>query len=126
MTLKQYLFLMFLSTAVLWFGWFMIVISVDPMSANLLSFFVFYLTLGLSLCGTVSIIGVLVRSYARRHDPPARHVADAFRQSILLSALFTIGLLLQARGRLSTMNLAFLIGILAIFELFLVSFKPRQ
>ena len=123
MTFRRYLILMIVSTAVCWFGWFSVIRFVDPLSAGLLGFSLFYASLGLSLIGTLAVIGLAGRTIVRAHEPVARHVSASFRQGLLFSVLLIGSLMLQSRSMLNWWNLLFFIGAVTILELFLISWK---
>lgn len=125
MTFRQYLALMIASTAVCWFGWFSVVRLIDPASAGLLGFALFYASLSLALIGTFAIIGLAGRAAVRPQEPAARHVSASFRQSLLFTTLLTGSLMLQSRSMLNWWNLLFFVGALTILELFLVSWRPQ-
>lgn len=125
MTLRQYLFWMLLSTGLCWIGWFVVLQAIDPASAGLFGFVLFYATLGLSLIGTFAVMGLTARALLRRQEAISRHVAVAFRQSLLLACLLIAALMLQGRGLLTWWNLLLLAATLTVLEFFLTSFRRR-
>jgi hypothetical protein len=120
MTLKQYLALMSFCTALCWVGWGVVVRSVDP-ADGVLSLGLFYASLGLSLVGTFSVIGLAFRALSRRHEAAVRHVPVSLRQGVLLTTAFMTALVLQSRSLLTGLNSILLIGILCFVELFFIS-----
>ncbi|MDO8626366.1 MAG: hypothetical protein Q7K39_02835 [Candidatus Magasanikbacteria bacterium] len=85
MTLKQYLLLMVLGTAICWLGWGFTLFLVNPLAASALEMSFFYISLFLALIGSGSVLGIIVRRYFIRNDELVfRHVKNAFRQSVLI------------------------------------------
>lgn len=126
MTLRQYFFWMILTTALCWFGWWSVVMMVDPSQAGPLGFFLFYAVLVLALIGTFSVIGLGIRALTHRQEPVSRHAATSFRQSVLLTGLVAGSLALQARSLLTWWNLLLFIATLTVLEFFLISFRSSR
>ncbi len=123
MTLKNYLILMSLATALCW-GVFIFVLNlVDPETTNLIGFTLFYLSLFLSLIGTSAIVGFLVRFVVLRRELVFYAVKIAFRQSFLF-ALFLVSLMfLFSQGLITWFNLILLLIIFTILEIIFSSFS---
>jgi hypothetical protein len=126
MTLRQYIFFMLTLTVLCWVGWLLVVRFVDPVSGGMIGHALFYGTLGLALWGSLSVVGAVVRSFIRRNEAPARHVASSFRQGLLLTAAVLAALMLQSRGLLSGFNTFLVVLGLAFAELVLISFKSSK
>lgn len=126
MTLRQYLVWMLLSTLLCWGGWFAVIATVDPTQSGWVGYALFYAALCLSLVGTFSLLGLSVRSLARKHEPVTRHAATSFRQSLLLTVLVAVALMLQSRSLLTWWNLAAFIATLTILEFFMISFRSGR
>lgn len=126
MTLKKYLWAMFILTAVCW-GIFLFVVGlVDPLATNWLGFLLFYLAIFASLSGTIAIIGFLFRFVVKRKELAFNSVKVAFRQSFLFSLFITLLLVLKAAALFNWLNLLLLIIIFSILELFLISYKKSR
>jgi len=123
MTLKNYLLIMFLTTAICWSAFAVVVNIVNPEATNHVGFSLFYVSLFLSLVGTSAIIGFLFRFIALRKELVFRQVIIAFRQSFLFSGAIIAALLLQSQGMLTWYNAFFLIAALTVLEFFLISYK---
>ncbi len=121
MTLRSYLTLMFAATIVCWVAFSYVVFTVNPNSTNWLGFSLFYASLTLSLIGTISIFGFLIRFVILRQALVFRLVSEAFRQSFLFTLLIVVSLFLLSRNLFTWMNLIFLIFAVALLEYFLVS-----
>jgi hypothetical protein len=126
MTLRHYLFLIGLSTALCLLGFAAVVLTVDPAGVGAFGYVLFYATLGLSLVGLFSVIGLVGRALMRRDTPAARHVSTSFRQALLLCLLTLGSLLLQSRSLLTWWNLLLFLATLVILEFFLTSFRPQR
>lgn len=126
MTLKNYLLVMSVLTAVCW-GIFIFVASlVDPLTTNLIGFGLFYFSLFLALTGAGALIGFLVRVIARKKELTFNLVKLAFRQSFLFSLFIISLLILKAYHLFNWLNLALLLIIFTILELFLISYKKSR
>jgi len=120
MTLKSYLALMLATTIVCWGIFLYVVNTINPDATNWIGFFLFYISLFLSITGTAAIIGFLVRFILFRQVLVFRSVSEAFRQSFLAAALVIISLFLLSKQLATKTNLMLLILALASFEYFLV------
>lgn len=122
MTLKSYLILMLCATAICWGAFVLVTKATDPFLTNWLGFTLFYAALFLSLVGTFSIAGFLLRFAALRQVMAFRLVTDAFRQSFLLALLVVVSLILLSLDLFSWLNFFLLIGGTAALEYFLLSY----
>lgn len=101
MTLRQYLFFMSLGTGLCWLAWIFIILNIDPKQAGLAGFALFYLSLFLSLLGSISIAGFWIRKKIFRNDDIVfRHVKKTFRQGIMLALAIILALGLQQADKL--------------------------
>jgi len=115
MSLRTYLLLMAIGTALCWVVWFLVLGNVNPNQAGVVGFILFYVSLFLSLTGTISVIGFLIRKRIDKNDTVVfHHVKHTFRQGLLISALILSTLLLS---QFKMLNL--LTGILVVI-LFLI------
>src|SRR5574344_3091755 len=118
MTLKNYLFVMSVLTAVCW-GIFMFVTGlIDPAATNWLGFLLFYLSLFLALSGTAALFGFLFRFVALKKELVFNLVKVAFTQSFLFSLFIISLLILKSQHLFNWLNLFLLIAIFGILELF--------
>ena len=124
MTLKQYLNLMTFASLVCWLAWFFIVLNFDPTEASLSVFFLFYSTLFLGLLGIFSVIGFLIKRKILKSDEVVfRHVKNTFRQSILVSFLVVLSLLLLQLDLFRWWNAMLLLLVFVLLELVIFSQK---
>ena len=117
---------MTLATAVCWAVFSYITWTVNPEVTNGVGFFLFYLSLFLSIVGTTAIFGFVIRFIAFRRDFALRAVIEAFRQSFLFGGLAIVVLILLSKDMFNWMNLAFLVIGLSVLEFFLVSYKKHD
>ncbi|KKR49186.1 MAG: hypothetical protein UT86_C0001G0158 [Candidatus Magasanikbacteria bacterium GW2011_GWC2_40_17] len=126
MTLRYYTFIMIIATLLCWAAWFLVVLNVNPFEASFLSLSIFYLSLFLSLAGTISILGFLVRVYfLKNKEPYFKIVARAFRHSLFFALLLTIALFFQSFHLLNWWNLSILVLALLFFEMSFLTGKGR-
>ena len=123
MTLKTYLTVMLLGTAICWAAWAIVISSIDPETTNLVGLLLFYASLFLSVVGTSAILGFLVRFILLRQELVFRQVVRAFRQSFLFAAIVIASLILQSIQLFTWYNALFLIIGLTVLEFFLISYK---
>jgi hypothetical protein len=121
MTLKSYLLLMSVASASCWSVFVFVVSTIDPLSTNWLGFLLFYCSFILSVAGTFSIFGFLVRFKILKRTLAFRQAAESFRQSFLISLLSAAVLFLSSRSLLSWINLALLVAGISLLEYFWVS-----
>ena len=118
MTLKNYLIVMGILTAICWSVFLFVTDLVDPERTNWLGFLLFYAALFLSAAGTASLLGFVVRFKMLRHELAYRVVRLAFKQAFIF-ALFIVGLFILLASNLFTwLNLILLIIIFGIWEYF--------
>lgn len=126
MTLKNYLFVMSVLTAICG-GIFLFVANlVDPTATNWFGFGLFYLSLFLLLSGLASLFGFIVRFVALKKELAFNLVKIAFRQSFLFSLFIVFLLILKSQQLFNWLNLFLLVILFAIFELFLINYKKSR
>lgn len=118
---------MSLASIVCWMVFVFILFSIDPFETNWPGFALFYFSLGLSLAGTFSLAGFLIRFNILKKDLVFKQVAEAFRQSFLVSLLLIAILILLAKGLFTWMNLFLLVLGVFLLEYFWASRQsPRM
>jgi hypothetical protein len=117
---------MTITTLLCWLAFVFILWTVNPEEASLMGFSLFYLSLFLSLVGTASITGFIIRFIALRRELVFNSVKEAFRQSFLFAIFIIAILLLLSHNLFSWLNLTLLVVGLSMLEFFLISYhKPR-
>jgi len=112
---------MTLTTVGAWTGWVFLLHTVDPVHAGLTGFILFYLTLFVSILGTTVLLGTVIRFWARPKEIPYRQAAKAFRQGILLSALFVCVLVLVSFELLVWWSGLLVVVLFSLIELLFLS-----
>jgi hypothetical protein len=127
MTLRQYLILMSLGAMLCWIAWFFVILSGPPAEATFVGFLFFYLSLGLALMGTLSVVVFLIRRLTLKNDELIfRHVRKTFRQSILASLMVIIMLILLAASLLKWWSLLLLVLIWSTLEVIIFSGRKHR
>ncbi len=117
MSLRLYLFLMTVGTAICWAVWVFVILKVDPEVAGNLGFIFFYSTLFLALVGTFSVFGFALRKMVIKNEAVIfRHVKRTFRQGVFIASTVTILLLLLQKDLLVWWNGALIIIFFLIVE----------
>ncbi|MDI3496128.1 MAG: hypothetical protein PWQ35_149 [Patescibacteria group bacterium] len=126
MTLKNYLFVMSILTAICWAIFFFVADIIDPFSTNWLGFLLFYASLFIALVGFFTLVGFLIRFVILKKSPVFNLVKLSFRQSFLFALFLILALFLQANNLLTWLNLLFLIMTFSVLEIFLLSNKKKR
>ncbi len=126
MTFRQYLLVMGLGTCVGWAAFWLILRLVDPSVVGWVGFVFFYVALGLSVSGTLALLGLVVRIHILRiPDVMSRQVALAFREAFLVAVLLVSSLFLLSRGLFHWLTALLLIGVVVLIETFFLSVRSR-
>lgn len=126
MSLKKYLLLMSATTIVAYVLVAAIVYNFDPFEAGMVIVVFFYASVMLALIGTFSVLGFLLRHLLDRHGVIFRQVITSFRQSIWLSLLLIINILMYQRGVFSMLTVTLLIIALGILEIYFITLNAKK
>lgn len=118
MTLKKYLNLMSILTAICWLAWLVSLFWVNPEKAGIIGFVLFYFSLFMALWGSFSLVGFLLRIRFNPKSVVFVQIETAFRQAIWLSIIISVGLMLQGEKLLRWWNLLILIAFFLVLESF--------
>ncbi len=122
MTLRLYLFLMFIGSLLSWTIWIFVLLNISPLSDNLIGLISFYLSLFMAIVGTFSVVGFLIKHLSMKNDEVVfRHVRRTFRQGILLGLAVILILILLSQGLLFWWNAIILIIFFIFVELIIFS-----
>ena len=122
MSLRQYLSLMIFSTILCWIAWGMVLVNIDPFQTSVSGFAFFYVSLFLSLVGTLSLIAFLgYRLFSRAELPLYRYVQKSFQGGVIASALILLLLMLQGQSLLRWWSVALFVGCVGIWIGFQIS-----
>ena len=83
------------ATAFAWLALLVVVWQINPFEGGVFGLVVFYLALGLSLAGSLSLIGFFMRAWLVRERRPVNFVTTSFRQGIWLALVVVFSFLLQ-------------------------------
>ncbi len=123
MTLRKYLIFLFVCTGFCWLTWFFVIRYTNPETTGWLGFAFFYLSLFVSLVGTFSIFGFLVRTMFKREEVIYKKIDVSSRQSIILSLLIIISLILQSQRLMTWWNFVILVAAISLVEIFFISYR---
>ena len=119
MTLRQYLIVMIVGTALSWIAWGLVIANVDPFYASPGAFFFFYSSLFLASLGTLALVVFAVRRwFARESHPLFRTVQRSFHEACIIAALFVVLLALRGASLLRLWNFLAFLTALVVFFLF--------
>ncbi len=121
MSFRSYLILMTLATVAAWIAWAVVLHGVDPTRAGMAGLLLFYLTFIISVFGTISILGLLIRLWRSKEELPSRMAIRSFRHGILLSILLTGSLILFSQNWFRWWTMLLMIVIVALAELVFLS-----
>lgn len=125
MTFKQFILTMLAATAVVWLAWIFILLNIDPTNSGWGGFLFFYVTFDLAFIGTLSVLGTVVRRRFRPSDLVSRQVLASFRQSIWLSLILVISLVLLSQGVFRLWIVSLVIMVFAFLELAFLSARRQ-
>lgn len=115
---------MLVATTIAWLGFFIIINNFDPTVGGLMVFSLFYFILFLSIIGTLSLLGFLLRSlWNRKRVRPRLMAVESFRQALIFSAVLIIALWLQAGRVLTWWNMLLLIVLATVIEFVILVFR---
>ncbi len=126
MTIRQYLYLMLIGTALCWSALALIVTMIDPTSSQMPVFVMFYVSALFALTGSFSIIGFMSRVIIlNKRRQVSRQVAVSFRQAVMLAVIIVIGLYLQSKTMLTWWNGLLIVSALTMLESFFISIAVK-
>lgn len=111
---------MILATLLCWASFFIVINSVNPLNTSVLGFVFFYSSLFLSLIGTLSVLGFLLRHWFNKNQFISEQVVISFRQSIWLSIIIVVGLYLQSQRLATWWNLLILLVLMIVLEFYFI------
>lgn len=124
MTLRSYLAVIVVGTAVAWSAVALVVTNADPTTAPAMVFVSLYLALTTALAGSFSLAGLVIRSVTtKKPASTVKNVGASFRQGALLAILCSAVLILKTDSLLHWWTGALLIAALTGIELLLISMR---
>ena len=122
MTLRTFLFILFLATVLAWLAWGLVLFNFAPPPGDLLALLFFYASLTLALAGTFTLLGFTLRRWQKPVVLPYRQVLIAWRQALWFTLLLLGLLILQSQQLLTWWNALLLLVALTVLEFFFLSF----
>lgn len=121
MSLKQYLIFLAFGTSIAFTAWFIVLLSINPVTSGIFGFLAFYLTLFIMLIGLFSTVATIIRIFRKKHITVESMIGTSLRQGILFATLFEISLILLSHEYLSIPILLLLILLISIIEFLFIS-----
>lgn len=126
MSVKQYILFLACGTAIASCAWFIVLISINPVTAGTFGFLAFYVTLFLALMGFFSTIATFTRVLRKKHITIESMMKVSLRQGLLLTLLFISALILLSKGFLSIPLLLLIVLIVTIIEFIALSISAES
>lgn len=126
MSLKWYLTIMIAGTLMSLLAFVLIIVLMSPQEAGSLGFFLFYMSLFLSILGMGALIGLWIRHVRAKKKYIVEKVIISFRQAFWFAVVAVGGLLLQGHDQLSWLNALLLVLIVTVLEFFFASAKVSR
>jgi hypothetical protein len=124
MSFRKFIILMLISTFLSILSWLALVFLTAP-TVNPWQMILFYPSLFLSLVGLIFLVNLALRIRFSQETFYFNYIQITFRQAILFSVLLVSCLFLQERRLLTWWNVLFLIGAIALLELFALSRRKK-
>lgn len=126
MTLKQYIILMTAASLMCWASVVLVIVNVDPYMSTTLLFTFFYMSVFLSLCGTLSLIIFSIYAFfTKKIIPLYKIVQKSFRDSIIISLAATFLLFLQSQRLINWLSTSLLLILSIGLFIFFMSNERR-
>lgn len=125
MTLTKYVFIVLAATVLAWVSFAVVLTQINPDTAGLDGFTLFYASLFLALLGSFALMGLSIRLHTQQHHLPYYLVLLSFRQAIFFSVLVVGALLMQSQRVLYWWNMIGLVGVLTLLEFFALKIRRR-
>lgn len=109
---------MLLSTLISFAAWSLVLQNVDPTSAHLWGFLLFYFTLFFALTSLFSLLGFYLRRRIFEDRTEFKQVEIAFRQAMFLAVTFVGLLILQGARRLDIYSAFLFVVFVVVMEFY--------
>lgn len=117
------------ATLCVWLGWAYVLFRINPVETDWMGFLFFYMTLGMALVGTLTILATAVRRLFHRDHVVSRQVLASFRQSVFFTVLILGTMIMMSHDVFRWWTVLLFVFVLALLELIFLSFqrpKPVQ
>ena len=126
MTIKQYLILMTSCTVLCWGSWLLVLFFINPETAGILGFALFYFSLFFALTGSLALISYFSRAVFTKRYSQTEEVQISFRQAIFWALVTTLAMFLQAHDLLNWLNTILLVMAVTVVEFLILSLKKEK
>ena len=115
-----------IGTILAWGSWIVILFQVSPAEGGIAGLAMFYATLAISLIGTITIIGTLIRIFLLKRRIHALEIRTSFRHAVLFSVVSIVSLMLSAAESFETYHIIILIAVASVIEYFFTQFQRKR
>ena len=126
MNIKQYIAIFATGTVIAWSTWFLILRTIDPLTAGVVSFVIFYFTLFLGVTGIFTTILTVIRMWRFKKRHADEIVVTSLRQSVLLANLVVGSFILLSQDMFTILALFLLLALLGMIEFIVLSSKAKK
>lgn len=114
------------ATGLAWLALIVVIWQINPFEGGVFGLVVFYLALGLSLAGSLTLVGFFVRAWLVSDRRPVIFVTTSFRQGIWLALVVVFSFLLQSQRLFRWWNIGLFILFLTFLEFFFLSYREEE
>lgn len=121
MSHTSYITLILLAGILSLFGWFVVVLRLDPFASTNMAVALFFISLFLSLASFFTVIGYYARVLFNKNEIYYSHVIISLREGILFAVFVSIALIFQIMRVLTWWNMVLLFMAIALLEVYFLS-----
>ncbi|MBU0705914.1 hypothetical protein KJ657_03690 [Patescibacteria group bacterium] len=118
---NTYITAVFITSALGWASWFVVVYKLSPFSQPTLGLSLFYSSLFIALAGTFALLFYFLRVWTNKKEIYNVHLNTSLRQGTLLSIMVIIGLAFQRLRVLTWWDGILLLAIVLLIEFYFSS-----
>jgi len=126
MNLRHYLLTFGTGTLIAWAAWLIIFFNIDPATASIGFYIVFYITLFIGLLGLFTTIATIIRAGRYKKHDFEDAIKRSARQGLMLTILIVVALILASQSLLSWLTAILLIAIIGLVEFFFLSTQSKK
>ncbi len=125
MLLNRYFIYLLLLIILSWLVFISVLLYIDPFVVGILGVIVFYVSLGMALVGSFTLIGFFIRLNTQDITTDQAH-AVSIRQALFFTVIILYILILQQNHILTTQNVLIFIAVMTLLELGIIIFKKQD
>ncbi|MBU1164862.1 hypothetical protein KKA15_04880 [Patescibacteria group bacterium] len=125
MTTRSFSLLIFIATVLSWINFIGVLFYVDPYKSGVVGVAFFYVTLVMTLIGSLYLILNVMRKRLVKYQQSLPRLRVAWRQAVWITILMVGTLYLFHNDLLNFLNVILLIVILVVLEFFFISYKKE-